>query len=115
MNPVAWILRATSTEQKKLSPKIELRFKVLCESKAALPISSHVEFDIWWQHGLNLKTNIPICMIQLQQNDAILDETRNFSKWYTVQHTRQVHTIKSVEWSFRQDCWPPAFAFITLK
>ena len=37
LNPIARIPWATSTTQKKLSPKIALHFKVLCESAAMLP------------------------------------------------------------------------------
>ena len=36
LNPVTQIPWATSTNKKKLSPKITLHFKVLCESKATL-------------------------------------------------------------------------------
>ena len=39
LNPIAWIPWATSNMQKKLSPKIALHFKVLCESKATLPLA----------------------------------------------------------------------------
>ena len=38
MNHIAWIPWVTSTAAKKLSPKITLHFKVLCESKAMLPM-----------------------------------------------------------------------------